>query len=156
MPEAPARHRHDHLLLKRDSRCAMVRMKTPVDAPNHGNARGCGSPLRSRLRIRRCPALQRQQAGDHLQVVRESMIGLAAQERLILVCLVFLTKQACINSDDLLRASIWSISHLDGPPMSFRFGFIACCPVYESLPALPSGVCIKLTTAANRTGPMLC
>jgi hypothetical protein len=106
--------------LERDSRCAIVRMKTPVDAPDHGDAIGCSNQLRSRLRIRRGPALQRQQAYDHLQVVQESMIGLAAQEGLILNCLIFLTKQALIKSDDLSQLEF-------GPPISFQFAFIACC-----------------------------
>jgi hypothetical protein len=48
------------------------------------------------------------------------MIGLAAQERLSLNRLFFLTKQALIKSDDLSQLEF-------GPPMSFQFAFIACC-----------------------------
>jgi hypothetical protein len=65
-------------------------------------------------------AQRRQQAYDHLQVVQESMVGLAARERLILNRLIFLTKQVLIKSDDLSQLEF-------GPPMSFQFAFIACC-----------------------------
>ena len=50
------------------------------------------------------------------------MVGLAAQERLILKRLIFLTKQVLIKSDELSQLEF-------GPPMSFQFAFIACCRV---------------------------
>ena len=91
-----------------------------MDAPDHGNTIGCGSQLRSGLGIFRRPALQRKQAYDHLQVVQQSMIGLAAQKLLILNQLVFLTKQALIKSDGLSQLEF-------GASIFFQFAFITCC-----------------------------
>ncbi|KQW21850.1 hypothetical protein ASC80_00035 [Afipia sp. Root123D2] len=54
-------------------------------------------------------------------IVQESMIGFAAQERLILDRLILLAKQALISSDDLSELEF-------SAPISFQFAFIACCP----------------------------
>ncbi len=46
------------------------------------------------------------------------MLGLVSQERLILNCLIFLTKQSFIQSNDLSQPNF-------SPPISFQFAFVA-------------------------------
>ena len=93
-------------------------MKAPVDAPDHGDTICCGSQLRSRLRIRCCPALQGEQAYDHLQVV-QVYDRTRCQSAWFSNCLIFLTKQALINSENLSQLEF-------GLAISFEFAFVAC------------------------------
>jgi hypothetical protein len=67
-------------------------MQSMVDARNHRNAIGRYGQLRGRFRVGRCPALQRQQADGHLQVVHQPMIRFPAQQFLLLDQLVLSAK----------------------------------------------------------------
>jgi hypothetical protein len=55
-----------------------------MDTCNRGNAIGRDGQLRGRFGVGRRPALQREQADGHLQVVHQPMIGFAAQQLLLL------------------------------------------------------------------------
>ena len=94
-------------------------MKAPVDAPDRGNAIGRGGQLRSNFGILRRPALQRKQAYDHLQAVQQPMIGLLAQNRLLLDQLVFLTKQRLFLGESLSQPDFRA-------PTSYQLAFVAC------------------------------
>ena len=72
-----------------------------MDAPDRDYTIGRGGQLRSGLGVRRRPALQPKQAYDHLQAVQKSMIGLFAQNLLLLDQLVLLTKQSLFSSESL-------------------------------------------------------
>ena len=88
-----------------------------MDAPDRGNAIGRGGQLRSDLGICRCPTLQRKQAYDYLYAVQQSMIGLPAQERLLLDQPVLLTKQSLILGESLSQPAFRA-------PMSYQLAFI--------------------------------
>ena len=89
-----------------------------MNAPDRGNAIGRSRQLRSHFGIFRCPALQRQQAYDHLQAVQQPMIGLLAQHRLLLDQLVLLTKQSLFPGESLVAARFRA-------PVSYQLAFVA-------------------------------
>jgi hypothetical protein len=82
-----------------------------VDARNRGHPIGRDRQLRRDLGILRCPALQRKQAHDHLHAVQKPVIGLLAQDLLMLDELVLLTQQSLVPGESLpqpeLRAPIF-------------------------------------------------
>src|SRR5581483_5766850 len=106
-------------LLECDGLSGTEHAQAPVHLADHDNAIGCRGQLR-RLPLVRCRlALQRQQTYNHLLIIQESMIGLAAQERLGLDCVVLLTKQAFMKSDNLSQLE-FSLT------ISFEFALVAC------------------------------
>ena len=74
-----------------------------MDAPDRGDAIGRRGQLRNNLCIVRRPALQRQQADDHLQAVQQPMVGLLPQHRLLFDQLVLLTKQGFFPGESLAK-----------------------------------------------------
>src|SRR5580704_4370198 len=93
-------------------------VQTPVDAPDRGNAIRCRSQLRNHLGIVRRPALQRQQAYDHLQAVQQPMIGLLPQHRLLLDQRVLLTKQSLFPGESLAKPAFRA-------PVPYQLAFVA-------------------------------
>ena len=89
-----------------------------MDAPDSGNAIGRGSQLRSNLSILRCPGLQRKQAYDHLYAIQQPMIGLVAQNRLLLDQLVPVTKESLLPGESLPQTDFRA-------PMSCQLAFVA-------------------------------
>ena len=79
-----------------------------VNSRDHGNAVGRDGQLRGRLRVGRPPALQREQADGHLQVVHQPMIGFLAQEFSPLDQLVLLTKQRFTLRQRVAQADLQS------------------------------------------------
>jgi hypothetical protein len=94
-------------------------VETTVDAPDRGNAIGCCGQLRSNFSILRRPALQRKQAYDHLHAIQQPMIGLLAQNCLVLDQLVLLTKQSLFSGESLSKPTFRA-------PMSSQLLFVAC------------------------------
>ena len=88
-----------------------------MDAPDRGDAIGRCRQLRSDFLILRCAALQRQQAHDHLQAVQQAMIGLLAQERLVLDQIVLLTKQSVFPDESLSQPGFRAL-------MSYQLAFV--------------------------------
>jgi hypothetical protein len=85
-------------------------------ASNRGNTIGRGGQLRSNFSIRRHPALQREQAYDHLQVVQQSVIGFLAQNLLLLDQLVLLMRQNFFLGECLSQLGFRA-------PMSYSLAF---------------------------------
>jgi hypothetical protein len=87
--------------LERNDLRSIEIVETPVNALDSSDPVGRSSQLCGDLGIRRRPALQRKQAYDQLQAVHHPVIGLLAQELLLLDQFVFMTKQRLILSESL-------------------------------------------------------
>ncbi|MGP0090303.1 MAG: hypothetical protein ACLPKB_10170 [Xanthobacteraceae bacterium] len=89
-----------------------------MDALDRGHAIGSDGQLRRGLGIRRCPALQRKQAYDHLQAVQQSVIGLLARNLLLPNQRILLTKQSLVPSKSLAQPDF-------GQPSCCQLAFVA-------------------------------
>ena len=89
-----------------------------MDAPDRGDAIGCRGQLRSNFGILRRPALQRQQAYDHLHAVQQPMIGFLAQNHLLFDQFVFLRKQSLLSRQRPSKPTFRA-------PMSCQLAFVA-------------------------------